>query len=336
MGAQPRQEQPIEEEGAIRDTGTVPTGNVPVGVRPGTAAGAARLLRLASSVAAVGPHGPCGRAPARTLLPRFAALLERLVAAIAGETIGSRRVAPARVGLGPGAPGQGVPRAARARVLVGPATQLVRLQGLIARRPETTIGAQETMEGRERQVPGVVEGQTGLGVRGGQARPGSARQGTRAAVTPRSARAKRDAGVHGLTLGAPRLVTQLTTRPQDAGALGEAEVALGHGVPATAVPMPGPPHGVATTPPGEAVTSPAPSRPAPSGKLAARVAPGGLPPTVASLATEATPDATAKGRGLPEATMAVLRQEPRAATIGTELPALVRLRPPGRPSEAPG
>lgn len=336
MGTRPSQERPIEEEGTFRNAGPIPAGDVPVGVRPRAAAGATRLLGLAPSVAAVGAHGPGGRASARALLPWLATLLAGRVPAVAGETIGSGRVAPTRVGLGPGAAGQGVPRATRARVLVGPAPQVVRLEGLIARGPETTIGAQEAMERRQGQVPGVVERQAGLGVRGGQARPRSAGQGTRAAVTPRSASAKSDAGIHGLTLGTPGLVTGVTTRPQDAGALTEAEVTLGHGVPTPAVLMAGPPHGVAATSPGEAITSPAPARPASPVGVAARITPGGLPAAVARMAAAATPDATAEGRGLPKAPMAVLRQEPRAATIGTELPTLVRLRPSRRPCEAPG
>lgn len=86
-------------------------------------------------------HGASGRTATRLLLEGPTTPLGRALPAITGEAIGSGRMAPARLSLGPRATRPRVPRTPRARVLVRPTSQLVRLLELVARGALTSIGA---------------------------------------------------------------------------------------------------------------------------------------------------------------------------------------------------
>lgn len=225
-------------------------------------------------------------------------------AAVTGEAVGSRRMAAARPRLGRSVAVPGVPRAASAGVQVGPAAEVVGRQRLVVSRPVATRLPQEALKRQLGQVPGLVGRPALLGVRSRKARTRTTELGAGTPVPSGTAGGQSDAGIHRLTLGTSGLVTRLAKRPLEAGAVAEAEVALGHGIPASAVPLAGLANGLASAPSGDVVTSPLEPRVA----AAVEAASGAM--SSASKATAAAPrglapaDVPAKRRGLPQPALA--------------------------------
>lgn len=299
QGTAARRRRALNDEVGLRDAGPVPTSHVLVVLRARQGREASRP-RLPAAVAATIGEAHAGRAPValrrRPPCPAVAATR----AAVTGKAIGSKRMAAARLGLGQRMARLGIPRAARTGVLMRPVTPVVGRLKLIVGGSLPPLVPQEALEGRQRQVPSLVGRPALLGVRSGQPEPGAAKQSTGTAVPPGTASGQRDASIHGLTLGTPRLVTRLTKRPKEASAVTKTQVALGYGVPATARTMATPADGLATASPSSAVTGPVALRTTATGKAVASTRPRGRGATPAAPRVEAPADVPTQGRGLPQ------------------------------------